>query len=465
MLWLRILIARRWLIVGLLAGAIVMILPLDMPSPEAQRTLAILATTIVFLITEPIPLPATALFIAVGQVALALGEPNEVARSFMSDSVFFVMGSLMISVAIVKQKLDVRIAFGLMRLAGPSVGRLTVGITTISALLASVVGEHTVAAIMFPVALGILKTVEEDRPHVPNLAVLLLLSIVYGCAIASLGTPSGGARNAILIDYWSQLFDIEIGYATWVAYAYPMVILQIPFVPLVLWWTYRPEVRNLKRSLVRLRRDVRGRGQLSRRDFHVIGVFLLILLGWIALSDTLGLGMVAIGGAGLYLATGLVRWDDLNSGVNWGVVWLYAAAISLGVQVKQTGTAEWLATHLLGIMGPMSGLGVLLGIALLMLLFTNIMSSGAAVAVLGSITLQIAEISGTSLIAAGFVTALASAFTFMTTFASPAAMIVYTSGRLRPSDFGRAGAKLAVASVAMLMLLAWAYWPWLGLSQ
>ncbi len=465
MLWLRILVARRWLILGLLAGAVVMLLPLEMPSPAAQRTLAMLATAIVFLIAEPIPLPATALFIAVGQVVLALGEPNEVARSFMSDSVFFVMGSLMISVAIVKQKLDVRIAFGLMRLAGPSIGRLAVSITAISALLASVIGEHTVAAIMLPVALGILKTVEEDQPHIPNLSVLLLLCIVYGCAIAGLGTPSGGARNAIVIDYWRQLFDIHIDYATWVAYAYPMVILQIPFVPLVLWWTYRPEVRDLKRSLVRLRREVRGRGQLSRRDFHVIALFLVVLLGWITLSGTLGLGMVAIAGAGLYLATGLVRWDDLNSGVNWGVVWLYAAAISLGVQVKQTGTAEWLANHLLGIMGPMSSMGVLLVIALLMVLFTNIMSSGAAVAVLGSITLQMAEISGTSLIAAGFVTALASAFAFFTSFASPAAMIVYSSGRLQPSDFARSGAKLVVASVTMLMLLAWAYWPWLGLGQ
>ncbi len=442
-----------------------MALPLDTPNPESQRTLAMLATAIVFLIAEPIPLPATALFIAVGQVGLALGEPNEIARSFMSDSVFFVMGSLMISVAIVKQKLDVRIAFGLMRLAGPSVSRLAIGITTVSAVLASVMGAHTVAAIMFPVALGILNAVEEDCPHIPNLSVLLLLCIVYGCAVASLGTPSGGARNVILIDYWRQLFGIQIDYATWVAYAYPLVILQLPFVPLVLWWTYRPEVRTLKRPLVRLRREVRGRGGLSRRDFHVIALFGLVLLGWITLSGTLGLGMVAIAGAGLYLATGLVRWDDLNSGVNWGVVWLYAAAISLGVQVKQSGAAEWLANQLLGLTGPIPDLGLLLVIALLIVLFTNIMTSGAAVAVLGSITLQMAEISGASIIAAGFVTALASAFTFLTSFASPAAMIVYSSGRLRPSDFGRAGSRLVVVSVIMLMLLAWAYWPWLGLPQ
>ena len=44
--------------------------------------------------------------------------------------------------------------------------------------------------------------------------------------------------------------------------------------------------------------------------------------------------------------SGLVRWEDINSGVNWGVVLLYAAAISLGVEMKETGAAEWVAQQL-----------------------------------------------------------------------------------------------------------------------
>ena len=56
--------------------------------------------------------------------------------------------------------------------------------------------------------------------------------------------------------------------------------------------------------------------------------------------------MVAIGGALLFLVTGLVRWEDINSGVNWGVVLLYAAAVSLGVEMKATGAAEWVASSM-----------------------------------------------------------------------------------------------------------------------
>ncbi len=462
---LRWLWVRRWLWLGLLVGLLVLLLPRpEGLSPEGQRALALLATVIVFLVTEPIPLPATALLIAFGQAVLALGSPNEIARSYMSDAVFFIMGSLMISVALVKQKFDVRIAFALLRLTGPNAYRVAAGLATVSALLASFIGEHTVAAMMLPVALGILAAVERDRSGASTrqLAALLLLSIVYGCAIAALGTPSGGARNAIMIDFWRRMFGIEVDYLRWMLYAYPLVWLQLPFVLWVLSRTFRPEVVDLRRALVRLRRRVRETGRLSRRDAEALGLFLLILVGWIAFSGQLGLGMVAVLGAALYLVTGHVRWEDLNAGVNWGVVLLYAAAISLGYRLQTTGAAAWLAQTLLGLAGGGEG-SLLLLIALLMVAFTNLMSSGAAVAVLGSVTLQMAALSGTSVLAAGFVTSLSSAFAFLTVIGTPAATIVYGSGRLRPSDFARAGARLLVASVIILLLLARFYWPLLGL--
>ena len=64
-------------------------------------------------------------------------------------------------------------------------------------------------------------------------------------------------------------------------------------------------------------------------DWVTIALFFIILIGWVGFSDEIGLGTVAIMGAIAFLVIGLVQWDDVNSGVNWGVVWLYAAAISL----------------------------------------------------------------------------------------------------------------------------------------
>ena len=115
---------RRWLWAALAVGATILLLPRPPDlSLEGQRILAIAAAVGILFVTEPIPLPAVALLIAVSQVMLGVTSPAEVASTFMSDSVFFIMGSLMIGVAIVKQNLDKRFAYYILRLTGPGVLR------------------------------------------------------------------------------------------------------------------------------------------------------------------------------------------------------------------------------------------------------------------------------------------------------------------------------------------------------
>ena len=458
---------RRWLWAALGVGGAVLLLPSPAGlSLEGQRVLAIAAAVAVLFVTEPIPLPAVALLIAVAQVALGVKGPGAVAASFMSDSVFFIMGSLMIGVAMVKQNLDKRFAYYIVRLTGANVGRIATGLLGVSALLASVVGEHTMAAIMLPVGVTLIRlTREHEGREVPQLSALLLLAIAFGCALASLGTPSGGARNAIMIDYWRRLAGIDMTYSRWMLHAYPLVLLQVPVAAWVLRRSFRPERADLQRTLVLLRRVVRAEGRWHAPDLLTLGIFALTLVGWITASGTLGLGIIALAGAALYLVVGLARWEDYNQGVNWGVILLYASALSLGVAMQQTGAAGWLGSGLLAVLpGEIMGsppvlLAVVGGITIL---FTSVMSSGPAVAVLAPVFLSVAGQSGVGLLAAGFVTALSSAFAFVTTTGSPAARIIFDSGYLGLGAFRRAGLRLTLSSLALLLGVAFAYWPLLG---
>jgi sodium-dependent dicarboxylate transporter 2/3/5 len=458
---------RRWFWAALALAGLILVLPRpESLSVEGQRILAIAAAVGVLFVTEPIPLPAVALLIAVSQVLLGVNGPATVASSFMSDSVFFIMGSLMIGVAIVKQNLDKRFAYYILRITGPNVMRISTGLLVLSALLASVVGEHTVAAIMLPVGVTLIRlTREQEERELPALAGLLLLSIAYGCALAALGTPSGGARNAIMIDYWRRLTGIKMTYLGWVLHAYPLVLLQIPLAAWVLRRSFRPEVVDLHRTLVSLRRVVRAEGRWEAAELLTVAIFGLTLLAWVLFSGTVGLGIIAMAAAALYLVIGLVQWEDYNLGVNWGVILLYAAAISLGVAVKETGAAEWLGSRLLDALpGPVfaSPYLILLILGCVTILFTCVMSNGPAVAVLGPIWLNLAQLSGVGVVAAGFVTALSSAFAFLTPTGTPAARIIYASGQLRAADFRRAGARLTVLGLGLLLLVAWLYWPLLG---
>ena len=188
-------------------------------------------------------------------------------------------------------------------------------------------------------------------------------------------------------------------------------------------------------------------------------------MGWIFLSSTVGLGTIALVGAITFMVLGLVRWDDLNSGVNWGVVLLYAGAISLGVQMKETGAALWVANSFLDVLpeGMESGFGLWAAVSALTTFVTNTMSNGAAVAVLGPISLNMASASGESPLVLGFITSISSAFAYLTVIGTPACTIVYASGYLKTTDFLRVGYKMVIMSTLVLLAFAAFYWPLIGL--
>tara|TARA_B100000700_G_scaffold316156_1_gene405248 strand:- start:2264 stop:3805 length:1542 start_codon:yes stop_codon:yes gene_type:complete len=465
---------KRWFFIAMAVGLVLYSMPppADL-SREGQIVLTMSIVAIILFVTEPIPLPTVALLIIVGQVFLLGLGSTTVAKSLMTDSVLFIMGSLMLAVAVVKQKLDMRIAWLIVRVTGTKTTRVCFGISLVSGVLASFVGEHTVAAMMLPVGITLISLTSKDPRQVASLAAVLLFSISYGCSVAGIGTPSGGARNAIMIGYWKEFFfdpsspetyKYLIDYLTWMFYAYPIFLIQLPFVTLILHWTFKPRQKNLSRAVSKLRRQLSEQGPMSPTDWLAILIFVLILLGWILFSGEVGLGTVAITGAAVFLIAGLVKWEEINSGVNWGVVLLYAAAISLGLQMKDTGAAKWVAESFLDFLAPVgaeSGLGLWASISVLTTIVTNTMSNGAAVAVLGPIVLNMATVAGENPILIGFITAVSSAFAYLTVIGTPACTIVYASGYLKTTDFLKVGWRMVIMSTLLLLIASSIYWPFL----
>jgi solute carrier family 13 (sodium-dependent dicarboxylate transporter), member 2/3/5 len=144
------------------------------------------------------------------------------------------------------------------------------------------------------------------------------------------------------------------------------------------------------------------------------------------------------------------------------VVLLYAAAISLGVEMKATGAAEWVAASVIQGMtaiGAGSDFGFNVAISFLTIGVSNTMTAGAAVAVLAPIVLKTAVAAGEDPLRAGFLTAISSAFGYLTPAAQPAFTIIYASGYLKSSDFFKIGIRMMIISIVVLLLTATFYWP------
>ena len=429
-----------------------------MPTPEGltsegHHILVIVVIAIFLIIFEPIPLPAIAFIVLILEVVFSIASPNAAAKSFFSDAVFFIMGSLMLAVAIVSQGLDKRLALGIIKITGNKTWKIVFGFVGISAILSSFIGEHTVTAMMMPVGLTLLRYTNNDPKKLRNLTPLILFSIAYGSAMGSIGTPSGGGRNVIMLDYWREFGIANITYLKWMSYAYPMLLIEIPLAAAILWFTFKPEHKMLDTAVRKLTVQVAKSGKMTGRQLSAIFIFILVFLGWVFLSPKIGLGVVALIGVVLYLIFGLINWEDLNRNTNWGVILLFGAAISMGLQMKDTGAALWVAENMISALERITpNIDVLRWFISVFLtgILTNLLSNAATVAVIGPIVLNM----GGDPIIIGFSTAIASAFAYLTVVASPTCMIIHSSGLVKSKDYLKAGWKMFLMSATVLFFIS-----------
>ena len=450
----------------------------DRAAWHLKVAVAMAAFVVVCFMTEAIPLPGVAFCIGLILVFTGVVGREEVASLFWSDACWFIMGSLMFAAAFVKTGVDKRICLLLFRsLARPQVRWITAIIILVVAPAAAFISDHALAAMFLPIAIILYNnSLNAQTPRDSELAKMLMICIAMACNIGGFGSPSGGARNVIMLTYMEDMFGFTFGYGQWMLYAFPFVLVMMPVVWVFLNWRFKPTIRDLGPALHSLKRDIAHMGNWNRHQIAAVIIFLVMLFGWITEKNLilqitglrLGIGVIAVAGAVAYLLAGVVNWRDYQEKVDWGVVWLYAGAIIFGRVLDDTGAAYWMARTVVGALADF-GLGAgnaLLGVGgAVTALLTNLMADGPAAAAVGPITLNMAAISspGTTLIPfMGLLTAASSSLAYLLIIGTPPNAIVYAGGFLEPKDFLRIGIPCFIVAFIVLMLLNLLYWPLLG---
>lgn len=441
-------------------------------------SIAMVAFVVTCFLTEAIPLPGVAFCIGLIVVFSGIVSRSNIAQMYWSDACWFIMGSLMFAAAFVKTGVDKRICLLIFRrLARPSVGWVTAILILVIAPAASFISDHALAAIFLPIGIILYNnSLNAAVPEDKELAKMMMITIAMACNIGGFGSPSGGARNVIMMTYMEDMFGISVGYGQWIIYGMPFVLIMMPVLWVALNRRFKPAIRDLRPALVSLKKDIDRMGGWNRAQVIAVGIFLLMLGGWITENNVLlrlihvrlGIGVIAVAGAVAYLLTGVVNWRDYQEKVDWGVVWLYAGAILFGRVLDQTGAAYWMARSIvegLASIGLKSGM-VLIGAGGMVTTFiTNLMADGPAAASVGPITLNMAAVAapGSTLVPfMGLATACASSFAYLLIIGTPPNAIVYASGFLSAKDFLRVGVVCLILAFLVLFLLSTLYWPLLG---
>lgn len=462
-------INSKWLWLFLVVMVVVIILSFPPPpglSREGQKALGLLAAVVILFISEPIPLPGIIFFIAIYQVTMGLGTPNQVAKSFMHDAVFFIMGALMIGVALNSQAIGKRFILILINKIGHNAKKIGLSIVTTAALLAGFIADHVVAAVLTPMVISLLRTTRgESDVNIANLSKYLLFSVAYGATIGGLYAPSGGGRNIVMLGLLDEMTGLQIGFGQWILLSFPITVLMIPTTSFILNTVFPPELTDISLAVAGLREELQER-EVTGETWLTLIIFAGVVTLWITAGSTLGLGIIALLGATLYLLFGIVDWEEYQRGVNWGVIVIYMGALSMGSLLDRTGAAGWLAGTVMDFLREglnLTGLApITVAISALTTTMTNLMSAAAATSVVGPITLKLSEYSALNPVFVTMLTAVSASFGFLLLIATPPNAIIYSSGYVKAKDFIKAGVLMTVAAFVILFLVVSLWWNWLG---
>jgi di/tricarboxylate transporter len=197
--------------------------------------------------------------------------------------------------------------------------------------------------------------------------------------------------------------------------------------------------------------DIPKEEQRPGKIWHAVGFFLLAK--GLALFTNLDLSVAMMTGAIGMLLTGVLNMDEAYKAINWKTIFVTACLIPLGWSMDATGTAAWLAQEVLAYLGHAAPWVLQLSLAILTLLFSQVMSNVGATVMMVPIAISVAVATGGNPSAYALIVAVSSSNTFLLSSGHPALMMVAGPGGYRGKDFLRVGVPLTLAVLLVTMLV------------
>ena len=268
----------------------------------------------------------------------------------------------------------------------------------LAAILSAVLPNTIVAAALIPIAVAMLRYVGLEDIWGNKFASALLIAIAWGTSAGGMATPLGGAPNLLTVEFIESYTGHEFLYSTWLSRFLPMTVIAIGAMFLYMRFSLSTGHINLDGGSDFVREELRKLGPMSGAERWC----LLLLASPLVLSFTRVLYASALPnftppfaflGFGLlvfivrYRGQPLLRWEEAQGKMMWGLIYLFAGGSALGKLLDKSGTAAFLADHLVHYAGH-SNLQAVLVFASITILLTQITSNTAAVAIVVPIAIS-----------------------------------------------------------------------------
>ena len=195
--------------------------------------------------------------------------------------------------------------------------------------------------------------------------------------------------------------------------------------------------------------DLRASGSMMVLDGttdlpHTDRANLALGVVFFAATGLLPISISALGGVGLMLVTGALRWRDVGNALNIPVIMIIVASLSLGSALMVTGGAEYIAQIFVALTGGLSTPLVLSGLMLLMTVLTNVVSNNAAAVIGTPIAISIAQQLGAPIEPFILAVIFGANMSFATPIGYHTNLLIMSAGGYHFTDFLRVGIPLTV---------------------
>lgn len=417
---------------------------------QANKGLVILFFIGALWLTEVVHTTITALLVPLS--AVLLGVPESVTlksslTSFADPIIFLFFGGFALATALHMQKIDRKIALFMIRLSKGHLGVTIFSLFFVTAGLSMWISNTATAAMMLPLALGIMSNLDFSKER--GTFIFILLGIAYSASIGGLGTLVGSPPNAIAAKALNYSFD------DWFLVGIPMMVILLPVMFLVLFIIFKPKLN--------MRIDVTDEvipWTLPRIIATVL--FIVTAIAWISgsfIQKYLGITSpdtyVAITCAIAVVVLGLASWQEVSENTDWGVLFLFGGGLTLSAVLGSSGASEILGNTVADLFGRSHPLVVILIVVVFIMILTEFTSNTASAALLVPVFAAVAAEMGMPEEVLVLMIGLGASCAFMLPIATPPNAIVFGTGHLKQRDMMFAGGILNLCCIGILTIYAY----------
>ena len=425
---------------------------------EPKASAGLLAFVAVLWLTEALHVTVTALLVPLLAIALDLVSTKQALVAFADPTIFLFFGGFSLATALHIQKLDKMIANKIMALARGNLFIAIIYLFLITAFLSMWMSNTATAAMMLPLAMGILSQLDREKEH--NTYVFVLLGIAYSASIGGMGTLVGSPPNAIVAS------NLHLTFADWLWYGLPIMIILLPLMIGTLYIIFKPKLNiNFEQSFESI--------EMNSVRVLTLVIFVVIALTWVfsgqinpLISGLLGLqkniasfdSVVALLAAIVICSTSIASWKQIQESTDWGVLMLFGGGLTLSAVLKDSGASKILADSIVFMIEGQHFYLIGLLVAAFIIFLTEFTSNTASAALLVPIFISIAQSLGMPEIGLALIIGLGASCAFMLPVATPPNAIVFGSGQVKQSEMVKAGFVLNLVCIVVIATVGYMFW-------